>query len=138
MIKKIFISIATGYFLFLGVLPTFAATGNMGINMAECMTGVGCSLDVSELLGLKQNVTNKDDRTSVLTLVQDIILAATFFIGTVVTIAFIYAGFKLIYSNWDSGEKKKAVSGMKNAAIGMILVASSYAIIRLIQYIAAG
>ncbi|MDR0369428.1 MAG: hypothetical protein LBH96_02605 [Candidatus Peribacteria bacterium] len=78
---------------------TSTSPDNRGINMAGCMTGIGCSLDVSELLGLKKNVTNKEDRTSVLTFVQDIILAATFFIGTVVTIAFIYAGFKLIYSS---------------------------------------
>jgi DnaJ-class molecular chaperone len=119
---------------------TPTSTDNLGINMSTgCLMGAsGKCFDVSETLGLKKDSTGSDDSTSVLMFVQDIILAATFFIGTVVTIAFIYSGFKLISSSGDAGEKKKAITGMKNAAIGMILVASSYAIIRLIQYIAAG
>ena len=101
-----------------------------------CMTGAGCSLDVLKTIGIKQDTPQKE-RTSVLLFVQDVILAATFFIGTVVTIAFIYSGFKLIYASVNAGERDKAIKGMKNAAIGMILVALSYAIIRLVQYVAA-
>ncbi|MDR0860507.1 MAG: hypothetical protein LBO09_06110 [Candidatus Peribacteria bacterium] len=61
----------------------------IGLTMTtECMKGVGCKMDVAKMLGLKAQ-TPTDDRTSVLTFVQDLVLAATFFIGTIVTLAFI-------------------------------------------------
>ena len=70
--------------------------------------------------------------------VQDVILAATMFIGTIVTIAFICAGVLFIIAGrkGDSGQQQKAVKGMISAVIGLVLVTCSYAIIRLIQYIA--
>ena len=138
MVKKIVVSLAAGYFLFLSALPVFAQ-GNAGINMSNgCMTGAGCSFDVTQLLGLKKNSTSVSDRTSVLTFVQDAVLAVTMFIGTVVTIAFVYAGFQMVSAGMKGKDPSKAKTGMINAAIGMLLVASSYAIIRLVQYIAAG
>jgi hypothetical protein len=71
--------------------------------------------------------------------VQDAILAATFFIGTVVTIAFLYCGWLFIMSGADDSSKRSnAIKGMKNAAIGMVLVMASYAIIRLVQFLASG
>lgn len=102
------------------------------------MMGIGCQFNVYDMLGIQQKSTNKTERTSVLTFVQDVILAATFFIGTIVTLAFIFSGLLFVFSAADSSKKQKAISGMKYAAIGMVLVMGSYAIIRLIQYIAEG
>ena len=74
-----------------------------------------------------------------LTLVQDFILAATMFIGTVVTLAFVYAGIRFIISaaKGDSGAQGAAKKGMLNAGIGMLLVMGAYVIIRAIQFLAA-
>ena len=72
--------------------------------------------------------------------VQDAVLAATFFIGTVVTLALIVAGVMFIIAgrNGDTGMKGKAQKGMINAAIGLFLVIGAYAIIRFVQYVASG
>jgi NAD/NADP transhydrogenase beta subunit len=56
----------------------------------------------------------------------------------VVTLAFIFSALLFIFAAADSSLKQKAKKGMVNAVIGMILVAGSYAIIRLIQFIARG
>jgi lipopolysaccharide export LptBFGC system permease protein LptF len=95
-------------------------------------------MNVSDMLGIQQGIKEKEERTSVLTFVQDATLAVTMFIGTIVTLAFIFSGLLFVFSAVDSSLKQKAKKGMINAAIGMILVAGSYAIIRLIQFIAKG
>jgi len=94
-------------------------------------------MDIDTLINLKSK--GSSERTSVLTVVQDAILAATFFIGTVVTIAFLYCGWLFIMSGADDSSKRSnAQKGMINAAIGMVLVMASYAIIRLVQFLASG
>ena len=116
------------------------ARKNLGIDMnTGCMMGIGCSFDIQKTLWLKEDTWQKE-RTSVLTFVQDVVLAATFFIGTIVTLAFIWAGVLFVVSgrNGDAGTRKKAQEGMINAAIGLVLVAGSYAIIRFIQFFASG
>lgn len=55
-----------------------------------------CTFSIYRTLGIKQD-TNQDP-TSVGLFVQDIILSMTFFIGTVLTIALIYAGILFIRS----------------------------------------
>ncbi|MDR0650209.1 MAG: hypothetical protein LBG59_02095 [Candidatus Peribacteria bacterium] len=91
-----------------------AAQRELGIVMnTECMTSVGCSMDVGVMLGLKDPApagSEAANRTSVLTFVQDIVLAATFFIGTVVTLALIFSGLLFIFSAADSSKKKIAIS----------------------------
>jgi len=101
------------------------------------MLGAGCKMNVSRMLGLRPG-RSEEDRTSVLTFVQDAVLAVTMFIGTVVTVAFVLSGLLFVFTATNTGLKTKAKQGMVNAAIGMILVAASYAIIRLIQFIARG
>ena len=97
-------------------------------------------MDVYGMLGLRSGGESKESRTSVLSFVQDFILAATMFIGTIVTLAFIVSGILMIFAGakGDSSLKGKATKGMISAIIGMVLVAGSYAIIRLIQFIARG
>lgn len=104
----------------------------------ECLVHGGCSLDVYKTLWIREN-SPKETRTSVLSLFQDAIGAATFFIGTIVTIAFVWAWFKFVLAgrNGDSSGRSSAQQGMIYAIIGLILVMSSYAIIRLVQYIAS-
>lgn len=69
---------------------------------------------------------------------QDIILAATTFIGTVVTVALILSGLLYIFSTVDSGMKTKAQKGIKYSLIGMVVVMLALVIIRLVQFLARG
>jgi len=65
-------------------------TSVMGITCTEEMLRLGqCKLNVYDTLGIRKTVRNEGDPTSVGLFVQDIVLSATFFIGTVVTIALI-------------------------------------------------
>ena len=115
------------------------AKSNLGIKMnSDCLVHGGCSLDVYKTLWMRADSGN-EDRTSVLSFFQDIIGAATFFIGTIVTIAFVWSGFQCILAgrNGDSSGRAKALKGMLYSIVGLIIVMSSYAIIRLVQYLAA-
>ena len=137
--KKYVVSIIIGMFFLVPLFAFWETTESMGLTInTECMKWIGCKMDVYKLLGLKSG-SSSEDRTSVLTFVQDAILAATFFIGTVVTIAFLYCGWLFIMSATDDSTKRSnAIKGMKNSAIGMFLVMASYMIVRLIQYLASG
>ena len=117
---------------------TYAAP-NLGINInKDCMLGVGCSFDIQKVLGLKKD-TGNEERTSVLLFVQDVILAATMFIWTVVTIVLIWCGVLFIWAGrkGDASLQKKATQGIINAVIGLALVSFSYGIVQLIRYIAS-
>lgn len=87
---------------------------SMGITInPDCMLGVGCKFDIQKTLGFKKDTGNQEN-TSVLMVIQDIILAATMFIGTVVTLAFIASGFLFILAGrqGNSGLKSKAIKGI--------------------------
>lgn len=92
-----------------------------------------CSLDVNALVG-KPPIA--EDAT-VTVIAQDIILAATFIIPTVVVIGLMYSGWIYITAKDDSAASK-GKNGIKRSFIWLILVMSAYTIIRLIQYIAKG
>ena len=51
--------------------------------------------------------------------VQDIIMALTGFIGTVVTLALIVSGIYYLMSPIDSGNRAKAMKGIKYSLIGL-------------------
>ena len=53
------------------------------------------------------------------------------------SVALIYSGIMYIAAK-DDGAAGKAKSGIKRALIGLVLVMCSYAIVRLVQYIAKG
>ena len=103
--------------------------GNGGKDLANGQ----CTFDIYETVGIRQDQPD----TEVNTFVQDIVLSATFFIGTVVAVALIYSGIQYISAK-DDGAAKKAKEGVKNALIWLALVMLSYTIIRLVQYVARG
>lgn len=78
------------------------------------------------------------ERTSVMNFVQDIVLGATTFIGTVVTVALILSGFFYVFSTVDSSLKSKAKDGIKYSLIGMVVVMLALVIIRIVQFLARG
>lgn len=101
----------------------------------DCIASAGCSFSIYDALDIRQDRA-PNERTSVMTFVQDIILGATYFIGTVVMIALIVSGFWYVLSPVDSGYKKKASAGIKYALIGLVVVMMALVIIRLVQFLA--
>lgn len=104
---------------------------------SECMWGVGCGLSVYDSLGIRKGRA-EGERTSVMLFLQDIILGASMFIGTVAAVAFILSGVYYIFSASDASYKKKAQEGMKYAVYGLVLVTLAIVIVRITQFIARG
>ena len=103
----------------------------------ECMWGVGCGLSIYDSLGIRKGRA-EGERTSVMLFLQDIILGASMFIGTVAAVAFILSGVYYVFSASDASYKKKAQEGMKYAVYGLVLVTLAIVIVRITQFIARG
>ncbi len=103
----------------------------------ECMWGVGCGLSVYDSLGIRKGRA-EGERTSVMLFLQDIILGASMFIGTVAAVAFILSGVYYVFSASDASYKKKAQEWMKYAVYGLVLVTLAIVIVRITQFIARG
>jgi len=143
--RKLIIGIVL--FCFVGMPLVTAATGQTstpnsneaGIDCTPAQLANGqCTFSIYRTLGIKQD-TNQDP-SSVGLFVQDIILSLTFFIGTVLTVALIYAGFLFIRSGVTGDDEKQgtAKKGIMYAFIGLLLVMWSYSIIRFVQFIVRG
>ena len=103
----------------------------------ECMWGVGCGFSVYDSLGIRKGRA-EGERTSVVLFLQDIILGASMFIGTVAAVAFILSGVYYIFSASDASYKKKAQEWMRYAVYGLVLVTLAIVIERITQFIARG
>ena len=103
----------------------------------ECMWGVGCGLSVYDSLGIRKGRA-EGERTSVMLFLQDIILGASMFIGTVAAVAFILSGVYYVFSPSDASYKKKAQEWMRYAVYGLVLVTLAIVIVRITQFIARG
>gem|GEM_PF-265686 len=115
------------------------ANSVMGITCDEDLLVNGqCKLNIYDTLGIRKSVRNEDDPTSVGLFVQDIVLSATFFIGTVVTIALVVSGIMYIMAASSGKSPDAAKKGIIGSLVGLLIVVSSYVIIRLVQYIAKG
>lgn len=104
---------------------------------SDCMLHGTCEFSIYDATKVKKDRAPAE-RTSVMGFLQDIILAATTFIGTVVTVALILSGLLYIFSTVDSGMKTKAQKGIKYSLIGMVIVMLALVIIRLVQFLARG
>lgn len=122
---------------------SLAETGNtwttpevQWITMNEkCLLNGQCKFDIYRFLGIRQSIA---DNNSPELFVQDILLSATFFIGTIVTIGIIVSWLMFIFA-WVSGkDPTKAKNWLKYSFIWLLIVISSYSIIRIVQYIAKG
>lgn len=104
------------------------------IRMNEsCLLNGQCSFNIYEFLGIRKSIS---DNNSPELFVQDILLSATFFIGTVVTIALIVSWLMFIFAGASGKDPTTAKAGIKNSLIGLLIVVCSYSIIRVVQYIA--
>lgn len=108
---------------------------NAGITLDNtCLTNGTCRLDIYQTLGIRED--SPENSTQIF--VQDAILGATFFIGTVATIGMIIAGMMTVFAWADEGMYAKGKKGFLYSIIGLLLSIFSYTLIRFIQYIAQG
>jgi len=111
----------------------------MGITCDPDLLANGqCKLNIYDTLGIRKSVRNEGDATSVGLFVQDIVLSATFFIGTLVTIALVVSGIMFILASSSGKDPANAKKGIMGSLVGLLIVVSSYIIIRLVQYVAKG
>lgn len=124
--------------------PQYTKCKDWWTTTTDSIAGIICNPELMELWQCKFNVYDtlwirkSDKDTSVWVFVQDIILSATMFIWTIVVIAMVISGLMFVFAGANSGLKEKAMKGLVNAFIGLLLVLSSYTIIRLIQFIIKG
>ncbi len=120
--------------------PTTTPSKNiMGITCNENQLVNGqCKLNIYDTLGIRKSVRDEGDPTSVGLFVQDVILSATLFIWTLVTITLIVSGLMFIFAASSGKDPANAKKWIVGSLVGLLLVVSSYVIIRLVQYIAKG
>ncbi len=146
--KKIVLML-TGLFMALSVFmawnTTYAATADklwdsdIWINFwNNCLTwmGRGC-FHYEKIIWIDKNAdgTSRPDYTAT-TIAQDLIFAATYMVWTVLTIVLIYCWIRYIIAARWWEDPKTYKNWLIKAAIWALLVRWSYAIVRLIQYIA--
>jgi hypothetical protein len=117
-----------------GETPSIPDTRGIEIN-SECLLNGQCSFRLYEFLNIRESA-GYDSSPELF--VQDILLSATFFIGTILTIAFIVSWLLFIFAgaSGNSSLANKGKAGIKNSIIWFLLVICSYTIIRIVQYIA--
>lgn len=138
--KKIWFILAFIVWLFTFFTTANAESGTVNwitIN-SNCLLNWQCKFNVYDTLGIRKSIRSEWDPTSVWLFVQDIILAATTFIGTILTIAIIVSGLMYIFAAASGKDPAKAKTWLINSFIWLLIVILSYSIIRLIQYLAKG
>ena len=103
---------------------------------SECLTKWTCTLTINKTLQIKQDLSAEDDTLG--TVVQDVFLWATFFIGTIATIGLIISGMMMVFWWASESQFEKWKTWFKYSLIGVLLVVFSYSMIRLVEYIAQG
>lgn len=125
--------------LIIGLFSTISFAQNeepMWITMdQDCLLNWQCKFNLYQFLGIRTSIA---DASSPELFVQDILLSATFFIWTIVTIALVVSGLMFIFAGATWKDPTKAKAGIKNSFIWLLIVVCSYSIIRVVQYIAKG
>ena len=98
----------------------------------DCLLNWQCSMNVYETLWIRKS--NPDP--SVKVFAQDIILWASMFFGTVMTILLIISGLSFVMAWYTGKSPDKAKKMMIWSIVWLLFVTFSYTIIRLIQFLA--
>lgn len=127
------------YYFIPSLLPSMAYVhaqeDNAGIKLSnDCLQKGTCNLSIYQTLKIRDDSPVNDAQT----LMQDIFLGATFFIGTAAAIGFIVSGMIMAFGGADESMYEKGKKWFKYSVIGLLLVVFSYSLIRLIEYIAQG
>jgi hypothetical protein len=127
-------------------LTSFWLTIDVSANAENCAWGICATtetltnwtskMNIYDTLWMSHKSKTWGNETSVMTFIQDIIYAATYFIGTVVTIALITSWLLYIFSWADSNLRNKAKNWFKYALIGLVIVTLSIVIVRTVQFLA--
>ena len=98
----------------------------------DCLLRDGCSLNVYKVLWIRKSNPNP----TVWWFFQDIVLAATTFVWTLIVVALVFSG--LLFAFWSISWKdtKRAKTIMIDSFVWLLMVMWSYTIIRLIQFLA--
>lgn len=100
----------------------------------EQLTNGQCKLNVYKTLWIR----TQDQDTSVSIFVQDVLLSATSFIWTVVTLALLVSWLMYVFSWNDESLASRWKQWVKYSLIWLVIVSFSYVIVRVVQYIAKG
>jgi len=76
-------------------------------------------------VGSNAGITGQEDLTKIIGNIINIVLG---FLGILLLIYFLYAGFLWMTSGGGEDGKKKAITMMKNAVIGLIIIVVAYAL----------
>ena len=109
-------------------------TSDVWINITtDCLLNWQCSLNVYKVLGIRQS----NENPTVLWFLQDITLASTTAIlWTILVIALIVSWLVFSFASITWKDTKKSKSILIDCLVWVLLVRWSYAIIRLIQFLA--
>lgn len=106
-----------------------------GIEMdPDCLMNGQCKFNIYDTLGIRQSLP-EDTRSSPWIFIQDIILSATFFVGTVITIVLIISWLLFVFSGINQDLHSKAKKWITGSLIWLLFVSWSYAFVRLIQFL---
>lgn len=107
--------------------------GDLWINIdKKCLLNGQCSMNIYETIGIRKSNPNPDVKT----FAQDIILWATMFFGTVMTVLFIVSWLSYVMAWFNGKSPDKAQKMMVGSIVWLLFVTFSYTIIRLIQFFA--
>ena len=108
---------------------------NMWINMNQtCLINWQCKFDIYQTLWIRQSMP-AETRSSPWIFIQDIILSATFFVGTLITWVLIISWLLFVFA-WINGNlAAKAKKWITWSLIWLLFVVWSYAFVRLIQFL---
>ncbi len=108
---------------------------NMWIDMdSQCLINWQCKFDIYQTLWIRQSLP-RETRSSPWIFVQDIILSATFFVGTLITWVLIISWLLFVFSWVNAGLADKAKKWITGSLVWLLFVVWSYAFVRLIQFL---
>lgn len=112
----------------------YPSLSHYGINLdTECLMNWQCSLNVYKVMWIRK----QDPNPTVLWFFQDITLATTTAIlWTLITVALVLSWLYFAICSVTGKEPKKAKEIIKACFAWLLLVMSSYAIVRLVQFLA--
>lgn len=76
-------------------------------------------------VGTSAGITGQEDLTRIIGNIINIVLS---FLGILLLVYFLYAGFLWMTSGGGEDGKKKAITMMKNAVIGLVIIVVAYAL----------
>lgn len=100
----------------------------------DCLINGQCKFSIYDTLGIRQSLP-KETRSSPWIFIQDIILSATFFVGTVMTAVLIISGLLFVLSWFNADLHSKAKKWVIWSLVWLLFVSWSYAFVRLIQFL---